>query len=232
MNRIEMECGNWFAAPNSVFDREDLDTYDKLLLIYFYRRANAEAQSFPGLTRAAKDIGCTKPRVIKSVATLERLGLLTVERKKRPDGGDAPNLYTLPCKSRILGASISRIPPGVSDDDTKNTHIEQNPSCNNTRVHREKKTTSRALLSHAAGLWVGKMGGAFSYPRCGAAFKRLAGMYTEEQIAAGWENYLRVTDAQYVSYEGFASRAGLFMPKPEKAAAGVDVQDMFGGGLT
>ena len=95
---VTSAAGGFFSAPDWVFDLDDIDTYTKLTLLYLYRRADKDYKCFPAAKRACTDLGCSKPRLLESIANLEAAGLLVVTRSKKPDGSNAPNNYFLPIR--------------------------------------------------------------------------------------------------------------------------------------
>ena len=73
--------GGYFQVPDLVFDL-DLTANEKLVLIYFMRRADGEGRSFPSVDRICRDCGIkSKSTVRKVLKGLEKEGLVMIERK-------------------------------------------------------------------------------------------------------------------------------------------------------
>ena len=73
--------GGYFQVPDLVFDL-DLTANEKLVLIYFMRRADRQGRSFPSVERICRDCGFGAQNTVrKAVKGLEQRGLLRVERK-------------------------------------------------------------------------------------------------------------------------------------------------------
>lgn len=73
--------GGYFQVPDLVFDL-DLTANEKLVLIYFMRRADRRGRSFPSVERICRDCGFGAQNTArKAVKGLEQRGLLRVERK-------------------------------------------------------------------------------------------------------------------------------------------------------
>jgi len=47
-----------FFSYDVIFERHDLSTLEKLIYIYFCRRANSDGESTPAYDTIAKDCGC------------------------------------------------------------------------------------------------------------------------------------------------------------------------------
>lgn len=85
----------WFAAPNWIFERQDLLHTDKLVYLYLCRRAGPDGSSWPSIRRIAKDTGLTPNTVRSALQRLEQAGLL-MKQPRRSEHGDADtHLYTL-----------------------------------------------------------------------------------------------------------------------------------------
>ncbi len=75
------KSGGYFQVPDVVFDLP-LTANEKLVLIYFMRRADREGRSFPSVERICRDCGIkSKSTVRKVLKGLEKVGLVRVERK-------------------------------------------------------------------------------------------------------------------------------------------------------
>jgi DNA-binding transcriptional regulator YhcF (GntR family) len=66
----------YFQVPECVFDLS-LPANEKLLLIYFLRRANREGRSFPSVGRICRDCGIkSRTTVSKAIKGLEKAGFV------------------------------------------------------------------------------------------------------------------------------------------------------------
>jgi DNA-binding transcriptional regulator YhcF (GntR family) len=73
--------GGYFQVPDLVFDLP-LAANEKLVLIYFMRRADRAGRSFPSVERICRDCGIkSQSTVRKALKGLEREGLVRIERK-------------------------------------------------------------------------------------------------------------------------------------------------------
>lgn len=73
--------GGYFQVPDLVFDLP-LTANEKLVLIYFMRRADRAGRSFPSVERICRDCGIkSRSTVRKVIKGLERGGLVRIERK-------------------------------------------------------------------------------------------------------------------------------------------------------
>jgi len=73
--------GGYFQVPDLVFDLP-LAANEKLVLIYFMRRADRSGRSFPSVERICRDCGIKSGSTVRKVLKgLEREGLVRIERK-------------------------------------------------------------------------------------------------------------------------------------------------------
>lgn len=73
--------GGYFQVPDLVFDLP-LAANEKLVLIYFMRRADRAGRSFPSVERICRDCGIKSQSTVRKVIKgLEREGLVRIERK-------------------------------------------------------------------------------------------------------------------------------------------------------
>ncbi|BAF58343.1 hypothetical protein PTH_0162 [Pelotomaculum thermopropionicum SI] len=84
-----------FFSYDAIFERHDLTTLQKLVYIYFCRRANNNGQSTPSYDDIAKDCGCHRSSAIEAVNTLGKMGLVVKHRRKRHNGSDTSNMYVV-----------------------------------------------------------------------------------------------------------------------------------------
>ncbi|MCI0482662.1 MAG: helix-turn-helix domain-containing protein, partial [Candidatus Dadabacteria bacterium] len=75
------KSGGYFQVPDLVFDLP-LTANEKLVLIYFMRRADRAGRSFPSVERICRDCGIKSQSTVRKVLKgLEREGLVRIERK-------------------------------------------------------------------------------------------------------------------------------------------------------
>jgi hypothetical protein len=60
-----------------------------------HRHADKDATAFPSRSRIAKYVGCSISTLDRALKDLEAAGVVTVTRRKRPDGSWTSNLYLL-----------------------------------------------------------------------------------------------------------------------------------------
>lgn len=137
--------GGYFQVPDLVFDL-DLTANEKLVLIYFMRRADRQGRSFPSVERICRDCGFGAQNTArKAVKGLEQRGLLRVERKASRSNQFyvAGWLYGVIKASRGKSGSASRrqddgedallydSPPGnLTDFTVSETNLSYTPSKN------------------------------------------------------------------------------------------------------
>src|SRR5690625_861307 len=88
MSTNRIDGTGWFAAPNWIFDRDDLRSTDKLVFLYLCRRAGADGRSWPSIRRMADDVGMSRNTVRSAIERLEQAGLL-VREARTSESGDA-----------------------------------------------------------------------------------------------------------------------------------------------
>jgi len=112
----------YFQVANEIFDVEGLDTYEKLVYMYLARCGNQGSKAFPSYNTIAEKCDMGRSKAIKSVKTLEEIGLLTKEEREFNETQNKTNLYevekprdvrSLPNKKRK--SSTNTTPPSVSD---------------------------------------------------------------------------------------------------------------------
>lgn len=86
----------FFMIENDVIDKLDLAPHTGWLYCTIVRHINQQTGvAFPGIATLAEKSGMSKPSVITHLDKLEAIGLIYVDRQKKPDGGNAPNHYYL-----------------------------------------------------------------------------------------------------------------------------------------
>jgi biotin operon repressor len=85
----------WTGVPNFILESTEISVGAKLTYAMLLKYARELDQCFPGQDRLAKDMGNGKRTVVRYIAELEKVGLLTIKRR----GQGRPNLYTVHIKA-------------------------------------------------------------------------------------------------------------------------------------
>ena len=85
----------WTGVPNFILESKEISVGAKLTYAMLLKYARERDQCFPGQHRLAQDMGNGKRSIVRYIAELERVGLVTVKRK----GQGRPNLYTIYVKA-------------------------------------------------------------------------------------------------------------------------------------
>ncbi|MCL0049667.1 helix-turn-helix domain-containing protein, partial [Peptococcaceae bacterium] len=136
----------FFIADNVIFDRKDLSANEKLVYLYFCRRANSENKAWPSYQRIADDSGLSRRTVIEVIKGLIDKNLLKKNTRLRQS-----NVYTLlPVPNYNIGSGlntsseIDALGNVSSETDALGSEINAPGGCNNcTRVEQGKMTTIR-----------------------------------------------------------------------------------------
>ena len=91
---------NFFMAPNAIFDRDDLSTSAKYMLLYFLS-CGATFEVYPA--HLEKKLNCRKDRRLESLRELREAGIITVTEQGRGNAGKyaAGTIYSID-ESKIL----------------------------------------------------------------------------------------------------------------------------------
>jgi hypothetical protein len=110
---VRIEGSKWFAAPNWILDSGSTlkGAYERLVLLYLYRRAGPDGGSWPSYATIATDCGINRRSAIRSVKSLISKGFVRIERRQGAGGEPVSNLYF------PRGGSVSQSPP-PSDSQT------------------------------------------------------------------------------------------------------------------
>ncbi|MCL0101025.1 helix-turn-helix domain-containing protein, partial [Peptococcaceae bacterium] len=135
----------FFIADNAIFDRKDLSANEKLVYLYFCRRANSENKAWPSYQRIADDSGLSRRTVIDVIKKLINKNLLKKNTRLDPSGNHASNEYTLlPVANYNTGSGLN----AGSEIDALGSEINTPGGCNYyTRVVQEMhpKNTQRRI---------------------------------------------------------------------------------------
>ncbi|MCL0101339.1 helix-turn-helix domain-containing protein, partial [Peptococcaceae bacterium] len=94
MTTIRRRKTGFFIADNAIFDRKDLSANEKLVYLYFCRRANNENKAWPSFQRVADDSGLSRRTVIDVIKKLINKSLL--EKNTRPRQSNVYTLFPVP----------------------------------------------------------------------------------------------------------------------------------------
>jgi predicted transcriptional regulator len=73
----------FFQAPNSIFECEDLNIYEKIVYIYLCRCGN-NAKAFPSYNTIAKKCGIGRTKAVESVSSLIKKNYITKTTRTNP----------------------------------------------------------------------------------------------------------------------------------------------------
>ena len=85
----------WTGVPNFILESKEISIGAKLTYAMLLKYARELDNCFPGQDRLAKDMGNGMRSVVRYIAELEEVGLVTVQRR----GQGRPNLYTIHLKA-------------------------------------------------------------------------------------------------------------------------------------
>jgi len=83
-----------FFSYDAIFE-QGLSTLQKLVYIYFCRRANGNGESMPSYDIIVRDCGCHRSSAIEAVNQLSSRGLVVKHRRKRHNDSDTSNMYVI-----------------------------------------------------------------------------------------------------------------------------------------
>lgn len=102
----------WFAAPNEIFDRDDLSAFERLVFLYLCRCLGPDGRAWPSYQRIAASCGISRRAAIDAVRGLVDKGLITVQPRRDAAGDPATNVYQL----RVGRGGATGAPPGVREE--------------------------------------------------------------------------------------------------------------------
>lgn len=85
----------WTGVPNFILESNQISVGAKLTYAMLLKYAREMNECFPGQDRLAADMGTGKRSIIRYIAELEKVSLLTVQRR----GQGKPNMYTVYLKA-------------------------------------------------------------------------------------------------------------------------------------
>jgi hypothetical protein len=102
--------GGFTQVPNFILKDPTLSVGAKVAYAMFLSYAWHNDSCFPGQERLAADMGMTRPRVTQLVAELERVGLVSIQRR----GQGKTNLYTIHFQVKNRKVAKVQEPPEVN----------------------------------------------------------------------------------------------------------------------
>ena len=84
-----------FEAMAMVVTVEDISPINKLVLILLSNYADENSKCFPSYDKIAKLANCSRRTAVRSINTLNKLGLVSIERRKLSNNDNQSNIYTI-----------------------------------------------------------------------------------------------------------------------------------------
>lgn len=138
MQRLSQE-EFWAKIPHWVLTHPDLDAYAIRVYGILSKHANRVRHSFPGVRTIADEAHCSTNTVLKSLAALEEIGAIEVQRDfhgKRPKvnqyflpmfrvsrGDTSTEAHVSPDATHVSPGDTSRVSPDETELDPKNQRI-------------------------------------------------------------------------------------------------------------
>ena len=85
----------WTGVPNFILESKQISIGAKLTYAMLLKYTRDLDECFPGQERLAKDMGCGSRSVVRYIAELEQVGLISIQHR----GQGRPNLYTIHIKA-------------------------------------------------------------------------------------------------------------------------------------
>ena len=85
----------WTGVPNFILESNKISLGAKLTYAMLLKSNWGDDACFPGQKRLSQDLGCGVRSVVRYIAELEKVGLITVQRRGQGDS----NLYTVNMKA-------------------------------------------------------------------------------------------------------------------------------------
>jgi transcription initiation factor IIE alpha subunit len=92
----------WTGVPNFILESNKISVGAKLVYAMLLKYAREMDDCFPGQERLSKDMGSGKRSVVRYIAELESVGLISITRR----GQGRPNLYTIYLKASFWKKSV------------------------------------------------------------------------------------------------------------------------------
>ncbi|MEO1927563.1 MAG: replication protein [Nautiliaceae bacterium] len=87
---------NFFQMPNFLWDRDDLDIYERVILTHIVRKTIGWGKSTDGISYSQfqKALGISRPKIVATIKKLEEKKIIQVIRQTTPQGHSI-NLYKI-----------------------------------------------------------------------------------------------------------------------------------------
>ena len=159
---------NFFQMPNFLWDREDLDVYERTILTHIVRKTIGWGKSEDGISlgQFQKALGISKSTTIRTLKKLINKNIIVKKSNYSENGAQSFNFYSLTDEIiklanssvsdeqggclRDTGGSISETQGGVSERHTQNT---SNTKDTNTKEKTNKKENSSDELQTFVKVW-------------------------------------------------------------------------------
>ena len=134
-----MEESPFTKVPNSIFDIEGLNIYERLVLLYIIRKTIGFNKKSDGisLSQFVKFTGASKPTIIKAIENLKKMKCINVLKQTNSTGGKHYNRYTPLVKE--IDYLVKQIDKGSKGDllgVVKDVYIQKE---NNTKENIQKR---------------------------------------------------------------------------------------------
>jgi len=158
---------NFFQAPNFLWDREDLDVYERVILIHIIRKTIGWGKSEDGisLSQFKKALGISKSTVIRTLKKLIEKNIIVKKTSFSKNGAQSFNFYSLTDEIiqkanssisqaqgvclRETGGSISQAQGDVSERHTQNTSNTKNTNTTDNNKKTNKETSEKFSITSA-----------------------------------------------------------------------------------
>jgi len=130
-NEDQIEIRDKRDAPWFWVDNDLIDTYAnslglRALSVYLTlcRHSDNRTQTcYPSMRTIAERLGLSTRTVIRATSKLEKLGFITIIRKRKKDGTNASNVYTLASKKAWKTDHVTLVSHGAPGDTSVTTHV-------------------------------------------------------------------------------------------------------------
>lgn len=88
---------NFFIIDNEIIDEymSAIGVYGFAVYSYLVKMSNVKNTCYPAFATIAKDLGISRPTVVKAIKALANMDLISVEHQDDEKGGQTSNLYTI-----------------------------------------------------------------------------------------------------------------------------------------
>ena len=78
-----------------IYSDTELPPRARAVYMYLKDRANKNGECWPGIRRIARELGMSRSTAIRALNDLVAAGYVTKEHRKRDNGGNTSNMYTV-----------------------------------------------------------------------------------------------------------------------------------------